>query len=113
MSTASHSADAHHGARRIRSREDAARFVEQFVALTGIRVVSVSSEGLPRAFLARAVPAPDRLVSEYGDELRARTRNALCRFDPGAGADRWTIRRLLQLRGFGIFSLLDLILSLC
>jgi hypothetical protein len=55
------------------------------------------------------VPAPDLLVEQYGYELEPRTHNALCRYEPGRQPDRWTFGRLLEIRGFGVFSLLDLL----
>ena len=95
--------------RTLRRQDDTARFIERFEALTGFRVHSTSREGLPREFLARTVPAPDILVGQYGYELEPRTHNALCRYEPGRPADRWTYGRLLEIRGFGVFSLLDLL----
>jgi len=95
--------------RTLRRQDDTARFIERFEALTGFRVHSTSREGLPREFLARTVPSPDVLVEQYGYELEPRTHNALCRYEPGRQADRWTYGRLLEIRGFGVFSLLDLL----
>lgn len=96
--------------RTARRRDDAARFIERFEALTGFSVHSTSVEGLPREFLARTVPNPDVLAREYGYELEPRTHNALCRFEPGRRPEeRWTYGRLLEIRGFGVFSLLDLL----
>ncbi len=95
--------------RATRRRDDASRFIARFEALTGFRVSSTSAEGLPREFLARAVTAPDKLVSQYGYEFEPRTHNALCRFEPGRNGDHWTFGRLLEIRGFGVFSLLDLL----
>jgi hypothetical protein len=95
--------------RAIRRQDDTARFIERFEVLTGFRVHSTSLEGLPREFLARTVPAPDVLVGQYGYELEPRTHNALCRYEPGRQSDRWTFGRLLEIRGFGVFSLLDLL----
>ena len=96
-------------ARAMRRQDDTARFIERFEALTGFRVHSTSREGLPREFLARTVPSPDVLVGQYGYELEPRTHNALCRYEPGRQPDRWTFGRLLEIRGFGVFSLLDLL----
>jgi hypothetical protein len=96
-------------ARTARRQDDTARFIERFEVLTGFHVHSTSVEGLPREFLARAVPAPEVLVEEYGYELEPRTHNALCRYEPGRQPDRWTYGRLLEIRGFGVFSLLDLL----
>jgi hypothetical protein len=92
-----------------RRRGDAARFIERFAALTGYQVRSTNPEGLPREFLARPIPPPNTLVDQYGFELEPRTQNALCRFEPGRDPDHWTFGRLLKTRGFGIFSLLDLL----
>ena len=92
-----------------RRRDDTARFIERFEALTGHRVNSTSSDGLPREFLARTVETPDVLVHQYGYELEPRTHNALCRYEPGRHTDHWTFGRLLEIRGFGVFSLLDLL----
>jgi hypothetical protein len=96
-------------ARAMRRQDDTARFIERFEVLTGFRVHSTSREGLPREFLARTVPTPDVLVRQYGYELEPRTHNALCRYEPGRQSDRWTFGRLLEIRGFGVFSLLDLL----
>jgi hypothetical protein len=92
-----------------RRREDTDRFIERFAAVTGYRLHSTNAEGLPREFLARTVPPPDKLVEQYGFELEPRTQNALCRFEPGRGAEPWTFGRLLKIRGFGVFSLVDLL----
>jgi len=96
-------------ARAIRRQDDTVRFIERFEVLTGFRVHSTSREGLPREFLARTLPAPNDLVEQYGYELEPRTHNALCRYEPGRQSDRWTYGRLLEIRGFGVFSLLDLL----
>ena len=106
--TASHESPAT-SERTLRRQDDTARFIERFEALTGFRVHSTSREGLPREFLARTVLAPDVLVQEYGYELEPRTHNALCRYEPGRQPDRWSYGRLLEIRGFGVFSLLDLL----
>lgn len=95
--------------RTARRRDDTARFIDRFQVLTGFHVNSTSVEGLPREFLARTVASPDVLVRMFGYELEPRTYNALCRFEPGRAGERWTYGRLLQIRGFGVFSLLDLL----
>ena len=59
--------------------------------------------------MARTVEPPEGLVRQYGYELEPRTHNALCRYEPGRNGDRWTFGRLLEIRGFGVFSLLDLL----
>jgi hypothetical protein len=92
-----------------RRREDTARFIERFAALTGYQVHSASAEALPREFLARTVQPPDELVRQCGFELEQRTQNALHRYEPGRPLDPWTFGRLLKIRGFGVFSLLDLL----
>jgi len=96
-------------ARAMRRQDDTVRFIERFEVLTGFRVHSTSREGLPREFLARTLPAPNVLVEQFGYELEPRTHNALCRYEPGRQSDRWTYGRLLEIRGFGVFSLLDLL----
>jgi hypothetical protein len=96
-------------ARTLRRNDDTTRFIERFEVLTGLRVHSTSMEGLPREFLARPVETPNHLVDKYGYELEPRTHNALCRYEPGRQPDRWTYGRLLEIRGFGVFSLLDLL----
>ena len=96
-------------ARTLRNRQDAVRFREHFAALTGLAVTSASVECLPREFLARPVPAPDLLTRRYGPRLSRRTYNALCRFQPAPPGEPWTFGRLLQIRGFGLFCLLDLL----
>ena len=70
---------------------------------------TASIEGLPREFLATAVMPPNLLVEQYGYELEPRTRNALCRYEPGRQSEPWNFGRLLEIRGFGLFSLLDLL----
>ena len=90
-------------------RNESARFIERFTALTGFPVHSTSMETLPRAFLARSVPAPNILVEKYGNELEIRTCNALRRYEPGNPMAPWTYSRLLEIRSFGIFSQLDLL----
>lgn len=92
-----------------RRRGDTARFIERFAALTGFRVRSDNVAGLPHEFVTRRVQSPAFLVQEYGRELELRTRNALCQFDPGEREDSWTFGRLLEIRGFGVFSLLDVL----
>ena len=96
-------------ARIARRSRDASRFIERFEVLTSYHVRSTSREGLPREFLGRTVPAPNFLAEEYGYELEPRTHNALCRYEPGRQSDHWTYGRLLEIRGFGVFSLLDLL----
>lgn len=96
-------------ARTVRTRQDALRFLERFAALTGLRVASASAESLPPHFLARPAPAPDVLANHYGRDLARRTHNALCRFEPPPPGEPWTFGRLLQIRGFGLFCLLDVL----
>ena len=55
------------------------------------------------------MPAPNILVEKYGNELEIRTCNALRRYEPGNPMAPWTYSRLLEIRSFGIFSLLDLL----
>jgi hypothetical protein len=95
--------------RTLRTRQDAQRFLERFAALTGLAVGSASAESLPREFLARESLPPDVLIRRYGHVLSQRTYNALCRFEPAPPAEPWTFGRLLRIRGFGLFCLLDLL----
>jgi hypothetical protein len=95
--------------RSTRRRHDASRFVRRFKELTGYEVTSDNVLSLPREFLARTVPSPEELLRSYGPELALRTRNALCRFDPGVRSEPWTFARLLQTRGLGVLSLVDLL----
>lgn len=88
---------------------DVARFIERFEALTGLHASSDSACSIPREFLLRPVVPPEALLREYGQELELRTRNALCRCEPGRPNERWTFGRLLEIRGFGVFSLLNLL----
>ena len=92
-----------------RHRIDATRFIERFEALTGLRASSDSAYALPREFLLSPVAPPETLLREYGPELELRTRNALCRCEPGRPDERWTFGRLLEIRGLGVFSLLNLL----
>jgi hypothetical protein len=93
----------------VRRRDDAQRFIQRFGELTGLQAQSASIEGLPRQFLARQVPAPKELLDRHGPDLEARTYNALCRYEPGRADQPWTFGRLLEIRGFGVFSLIDLL----
>lgn len=95
--------------RTSRSRDDTPRFVARLASLTGIRVRSTNAASLPRELLGQAVPDPGVLVRTYGGELEPRTHNALCQCDPGLPGESWTLGRLLAIRGFGVFSLLDLL----
>jgi hypothetical protein len=95
--------------RATRRHDDTQRFIERFAAVTGLRAQSASIEGLPREFLARTVPAPKQLLDRHGSLLEARTYNALCRYEPGRQDLPWTYGRLLEIRGFGVFSLIDLL----
>lgn len=96
-------------ARAERRHVDTIRFIERFESLTGIRVQSASIEGLPREFLGRPVLPPNVLIERFGYELEPRTHNALRRYEPGRQQEPWTFGRLLEIRGFGAFSLLDLL----
>jgi hypothetical protein len=78
-------------------------------SLTGLQLHSANVESLPRELLGREVPDPDVLVRAYRDELEPRTHNALCQRSPGRPGEAWTVGRLLQIRGFGVHSLLDLL----
>ena len=94
--------------RREKRARDTARFAEAFFALTGFRPVAAYREFLPPEFLARSVPSPGELATRFGDRLHTRTSNALRQQDPGpANREGWTYDRLLKLRGFGVFCLLD------
>jgi hypothetical protein len=95
--------------RATRRRDDTQRFIDRFASVTGLRAQSASIEGLPREFLARTVPAPKDLLDRHGSLLEARTYNALCRYEPGRQDLPWTYGRLLEIRGFGVFSLIDLL----
>jgi len=99
--------------RRQRREQDAARFVEEFCALTGFRPVAAYREALPREFLAQSIPSPDELLARFGDRFQLRTSNAL-QHHVASSVDRmgWTYGRLLDLRGFGLFSLLDVMRAL-
>jgi hypothetical protein len=96
-------------ARALRRRADIARFLERFAALTGMRAHSASIQGLPPEFLAREVMEPRLLLERFAQGLEPRTYNALCRYEPGREARPWTFARLLDVRGFGLFCLLDLL----
>jgi hypothetical protein len=96
--------------RATRRRDDVSRFVTRFKELTGFEVQSTSVEGLPREFLAKTAPSPDYLVRRFDYQLEPRTQNALQRHDPGRWPNApWTFGRLLEIRGFGVFSLLDVL----
>lgn len=90
-------------------RDRARRLADELASLTGCCVRSVKSGGLPRELLDQAVPAPEVLLREYGSDLEPRTHNALCQHQPGGSGEIWTVRRLLEIRGFGLYCLLDLL----
>jgi hypothetical protein len=99
--------------RREQRELDNARFIEAFFALTGFRPAAAYREFLPPDFLARSTPSPSELVERFGDRLGTRTSNALRQQDPGpAFREGWTYGSLLDLRGFGIFCLLDVMQAL-
>jgi hypothetical protein len=99
--------------RREKRERDTARFADTFFALTGFRPVAAYKELLPPDFLARSVPSPSELVSRFGDRLHTRTSNALRQQDPGLSQRQdWTYDSLLELRGFGMFCLLDVMQAL-
>jgi hypothetical protein len=96
-----------------RREQDTAQFVEIFYRLTGFRPVSACREALPGDFLTRTIPSPEDLVAQFGDRLLTRTRNALQRHVPRPGeTDDWTYGRLIELRGFGMFCLIDVMQAL-
>ncbi|HJX66436.1 MAG TPA: hypothetical protein VJ860_21065 [Polyangia bacterium] len=99
--------------RREKRAQDTARFVEAFFALTGLRPAAAYREFLPPEFLAQSTPSPDELAARFGSRLHTRTSNALRQQDPGAAhREGWTYGSLLELRGFGVFCLLDVMQAL-
>jgi hypothetical protein len=102
-------ASAEPAARAVRRQADDERFRKRFASLTGMRAHSADRDGLPREFLTRPVFAPDVLIQRYGRELGTRTCNALHHYEPGRKPAPWTYGRLLEIRGFGVFSLLDVL----
>lgn len=96
-------------ARRSARRDRAQRLADRLASLTGLRVRSAKADSLPRELLESCVPAPEVLLRELRDELEPRTHNALCQHEPGHPDEVWTVRRLLDIRGFGLHSLLDLL----
>jgi len=99
--------------RREQRAQDTARFADAFFALTGFRPVSAYREFLPPDFLARSIPSPSELVERFGNRLGTRTSNALRQHAPSP-TDRqgWTYARLIELRGFGMFCLIDVMQAL-
>jgi hypothetical protein len=95
--------------RAVRRHDDNERFRRHFAALTGLETRAASIESLPTEFLSRTLPSPATLLQRYGSALAARTCNALARYEPGRDEVQFTFRRLLELRGFGLFSLIDLL----
>jgi hypothetical protein len=96
-----------------RRNQDRARFIETFEALTGFRPTSACPEALPNSFLDRAAPTPSELLSRVGNQLEPRTQNALRRQIAGlVDLGPWTFRRLLYVRGFGLFCLIDVMQAL-
>lgn len=52
-------------------------------------------------------------MARFGDRLGTRTSNALRQLEPGpANRDGWTYGSLVELRGFGMFCLLDVMQAL-
>jgi hypothetical protein len=99
--------------RREKRAQDTARFAEAFFALTGFRPVAAYREFLPPEFLAQSIPSPGELAARFGHRLHTRTSNALRQQDPGAAhREGWTYGSLLELRGFGVFCLLDVMQAL-
>ena len=99
--------------RREQRERDNARFADAFFALTGFRPVGPYREFLPPDFLALSIPSPSELVARFGDRLHTRTSNALRQQDPDpAHREDWTYGSLLDLRGFGMFCLLDVMQAL-
>jgi hypothetical protein len=96
-----------------RRQRDSVRFADMFFALAGSRPVSACREALPRDFLTCSIPSPAALVARFGDRLQPRTRNALERHMPNPkDSEGWTYDRLLALRGFGMFCLIDVMQAL-
>jgi hypothetical protein len=99
--------------RREKRAQDTARFAETFFALTGFRPAGAYREYLPPEFLARSIPSPSELAARFGNRLHTRTSNALRQQNPSpADLEGWTFDRLLKLRGFGMFCLLDVMQAL-
>ena len=99
--------------RREQRAKDNARFAEAFFALTGFRPAAAYKEFLPPDLLARSIPSPSELVAQFGDRLQVRSSNALRQHDPDpAHRQNWTFGSLLELRGFGMFCLLDVMQAL-
>jgi hypothetical protein len=99
--------------RREQRARDTARFAEEFFALTGFRPVGAYKEFLPSEFLAQSIPSPSELVAQFGSRLHTRTSNALQQQDPVlSDREGWTYGRLIELRGFGMFCLLDVMRAL-
>jgi hypothetical protein len=99
--------------RREKRAQDTARFAEAFLALTGFRPSAAYREFLPPEFLAQSIPSPGELAARFGNRLHTRTSNALRQQDPGAAhREGWTYGSLLELRGFGVFCLLDVMQAL-
>ena len=99
--------------RREQRAKDNARFAEAVFALTGFRPAAAYKEVLPPDLLARSIPSPSELVAQFGDRLQVRSSNALRQHDPDpAHRQNWTFGSLLELRGFGMFCLLDVMQAL-
>ena len=98
--------------RREKRAKDNSRFAEAFFALTGIRPGAADAGFLPPEFLAQSIPSPAELVARFGRRLHTRTSNALLQYDPIPADQRWSYGRLLELRGFGVFCLLDVMQAL-
>lgn len=96
-----------------RRHQDRARFIEAFESLTGFRPTSACPDALPGQFLDRAAPTPAEILSSVGHHLEPRTVNALRRQVAGmVDMGPWTYRRLLYVRGFGLFCLIDVMKAL-
>jgi hypothetical protein len=84
-------------------------FLQRFETLTGIKLRSATVAAIPREFLGRMTEAPEEIARRYCYQLQVRTYNALRRHGTSSSRSPWTIGRLLEVRGFGLFALLDLL----
>jgi len=75
---------------------------------TGIEASAPLVHALPPAFLARPAPSPGELLARV--RLGRRTENALMRARAAhASGEPWTFGRLLDVRGFGVAALVEVL----
>ncbi len=82
--------------------------VKRFRALTGLHAPMQPAGRPPIGFLVQSAPSPTQIIGRM--PIRPRTHNVLRRFlDTGSPRGRWTYGRLLQIPGFGLYGVVDVL----